>query len=134
MIELGKDSVDLGIVTANEEAMVQFYRDQLGLVEEPSTPFPGGGTMRRLRCGTSLIKVVVPAEAPSATPAPGPIPRASGYRYWTMTVTNLEDIMSKLEASGVTIRVPITEVRPGVTIGMVEDPDGNWVEFLETAS
>ena len=27
--------------------------------------------------------------------------------------------------------IPIREVRPGVTIGMVEDPDGNWVEFVE---
>jgi hypothetical protein len=22
-------------------------------------------------------------------------------------------------------------VRPGVVIGMVEDPDGNWVEFIQ---
>jgi hypothetical protein len=22
-------------------------------------------------------------------------------------------------------------VRPGITIAMVEDPDGNWVEFLQ---
>jgi hypothetical protein len=26
---------------------------------------------------------------------------------------------------------PRTEVRPGVVIGMVEDPDGNWVEFIQ---
>ena len=24
-----------------------------------------------------------------------------------------------------------TQVRPGVVIGMVEDPDGNWVEFIQ---
>lgn len=29
------------------------------------------------------------------------------------------------------IAVPISEVRSGVTIGMVEDPDGNRVEFVE---
>ena len=23
------------------------------------------------------------------------------------------------------------EARPGVVVGMVEDPDGNWVEFIE---
>jgi hypothetical protein len=26
--------------------------------------------------------------------------------------------------------MPVTELRPGVTIAMVEDPDGNWVELL----
>ena len=31
------------------------------------------------------------------------------------------------------IAVGITEVRPGVTIGMVEDPDGNWVEFVQNS-
>jgi len=28
---------------------------------------------------------------------------------------------------------PVT-ICPGVTIAMVEDPDGNWVEFLETSA
>ena len=54
-VELAKAAIDLGIVTANGEAMVQFYRDLLGFKEEPSTPFPMGGTMFRLWCGDSLI-------------------------------------------------------------------------------
>jgi hypothetical protein len=28
---------------------------------------------------------------------------------------------------------PVREIRPGVTIAIVEDPDGNWVEFLTNA-
>jgi hypothetical protein len=31
------------------------------------------------------------------------------------------------------VRVPITEIRPGIEIAIVEDPDGNWVEFLAGA-
>ena len=31
---------------------------------------------------------------------------------------------------GSKIAVPVTEFRPGVTIAMIEDPDGNWVELL----
>ncbi|MFK7914777.1 MAG: VOC family protein [Pseudomonadales bacterium] len=133
-VALQKDSVDLGIVAVNGEAMVAFYRDLLGFVEEPQTPFPMGGVMHRLRCGTSLIKLVVPDQAPAARPEPGPITQASGVRYWTMIVTNLEEIMAECEAAGHPITVPVTEVRPGVTIGMVADPDGNWVEFVEMAS
>jgi catechol 2,3-dioxygenase-like lactoylglutathione lyase family enzyme len=36
------------------------------------------------------------------------------------------------EAAGRKVVVPITELRPGITIAIVEDPDGNWVEFLQT--
>jgi len=130
-VQLAKDSIDLGIVARNGPAMVAFYRDVLGLVEEPQTPFPGGGVMYRLRCGTSLIKVVVPEPVPEQKPPPGPIPAASGYRYWTMIVNNLQDIVQTCEAAGRKLVVPIREVRPGVTIAIVEDPDGNLVEFVD---
>jgi glyoxylase I family protein len=36
-----------------------------------------------------------------------------------------------VQAAGHKIVRPRTEVRPGVAIGMVEDPDGNWVEFIQ---
>lgn len=129
-IQLTKDSIDLGIVVRDGDAALKFYRDTLGLVQEPDTPFPGGGTMHRLRCGTTLIKVVVPAKAPEATPAPGGIPAATGYRYWTMMVSNLTEMLAEVGAAGYKVVVPETEVRPGVTIGIVEDPEGNWVEFV----
>ena len=132
-VELSKSAIDLGIVTNNGEQMVAFYRDLLGFVEEPSTPFPMGGTMYRLWCGESLIKLVVPNESVAQSPAPGPIVQATGYRYWTMRVSNLAQIMAKCAEAGVNVVVPLTEVRPGITIGMVEDPDGNWVEFVTYA-
>jgi catechol 2,3-dioxygenase-like lactoylglutathione lyase family enzyme len=36
------------------------------------------------------------------------------------------------EAAGYKIAVPTTELRPGITIAIIEDPDGNWVELLTT--
>ncbi|MEM7001448.1 MAG: VOC family protein [Pseudomonadota bacterium] len=130
MIQLTSNAIDLGIVTSNPDAMVAFYRDVLGFREEPSTPFPMGGTMYRLWCGESLIKIVAPDPAPQNASPPGPIAQATGYRYWTMRVDNPEEIVAKLEQAGVNIVVPLREARPGVTICMVEDPDGNWVEFV----
>ena len=132
-VKLSKGAIDLGVVTTNPDEMLAFYRDLLGFKEEPSTPFPGGGTMYRLWCGDSLIKLVVPAEAPPAKAVAGPIAAASGYRYWTMRVSNLEEIMAICADAGAKVVVPVTEVRPGATIGMVEDPDGNWVEFVTYA-
>lgn len=132
-VELSKPAIDLGIVTNNGEAMVGFYRDLLGFREEPSTPFHDGGTMHRLWCGDSLIKIVVPSEAVPTASVSGAITASTGLRYWTMRVTNLAAIMAHCETAGVDIVVPTTEVRPGVTIGMVTDPDGNWVEFVTYA-
>ena len=132
-VSLSKGAIDLGIVTRNGDAMVGFYRDLLGFREEPSTPFPMGGVMYRLWCGDSLIKIVVPDPAPETDPPAGPIASATGYRYWTMRVDNLAEVMAECEAAGVKIVVPLREARPGVTIGMVEDPDGNWVEFVTYA-
>ena len=45
---------------------------------------------------------------------------------------SLAEMMDACQAAGVTITVPESEIRPGVSIGMVEDPDGNWVEFVQT--
>lgn len=131
-IELSKRAIDLGIVTANGEAMVAFYRDTLGFEQEPDTPFPGGGTMHRLWCGDSLVKIVVPDRPPEATPARGGIAGATGYRYWTISVANVSALVEACRAGGHRVRVEPTEIRPGVTIAIVEDPDGNWVEFLES--
>ena len=39
--------------------------------------------------------------------------------------------MAQLEAKGIKATVPVTDFRPGVTIAMVADPDGNTVEFLQ---
>jgi predicted enzyme related to lactoylglutathione lyase len=48
-----------------------------------------------------------------------------------MTIHNLDEVLSAVQAAGQKIVRQRTEVRPGVVIGMVEDPDGNWVEFIQ---
>ena len=63
-IDLGKDSIDIGIVVRDGEAALKFYRDTLGLEHVADTPMPGGGTMHRLMCGTTLVKVIERDEAP----------------------------------------------------------------------
>lgn len=128
-VSLTKDSIDLGIVTNDAAASIAFYRDLLGFEDLGEFPMPGG-TMQRLVCGTSTIKIVSMKRPPAASAPPGGIGGATGCRYWTISVSNLAEIVAACEAAGTTIPVPITELRPGVTIAIVEDPDGNWVEFL----
>ena len=129
---LTKDSIDLGIVTTDADAALAFYRDTLGFKSEGEMAMPGGGKMYRLLCGTSMIKIVVNGRAPADKPAPGGLAGATGYRYWTISVSNLDEITKTCSDKGYRVAVPPTEIRPGVKISMVEDPDGNWVEFLQT--
>ena len=124
-----KDSIDLGIVVTDIDASMAFYRDLIGLADDGTMPVPGG-TMYRLKCGTSVVKLISPKRPPANAAAPGGIGGATGYRYFTMFVSNLAEIVAECAAAGHTIAVPVTELRPGVTIAIVEDPDGNWVEFV----
>lgn len=130
-IALAKSSIDLGIVTTNGAPMLAFYRDVIGLAVQGEMPMPGGnGTMHRLLCGESLIKLVV-LPSTQAVAAPGGIGGANGYRYWTITVGNLAEMVQACAAAGAKVVMAEREIRKGVRIAMVEDPDGNWVEFLQ---
>lgn len=132
-IELKKSSIDLGLVTTNGEAMLAFYRDVLGLKLLREMPMPGGrGQMFQLACGDSMVKVVVLPSVPAAAP-PGGIEGANGFRYFTLTIGNITQVMKDCAEAGHKVAVPERELRPGVRLGIVEDPDGNWVEFLAIA-
>jgi predicted enzyme related to lactoylglutathione lyase len=134
-VKVAKEAIDLGIVTTNGEAMLTFYRDVLGFKHEGDIALEivGIKVMHRLWFGNSLIKIVVPVKDTAVPPAPGGIEGGTGYRYWTMTIDNLDEVLRAVEAAGQKVVWPRREVRQGVFVGMVEDPDGNWVEFIQTS-
>ena len=108
--------------------MLGFYRDVLGLehVADTQLPKPFAGTMHRLMCGTSLIKLVVPEKSPGNPPAPGGLGEGTGYRYWTITVGNLDEVVAGAEGGGHKVAMPHQRATR-VDIAMLVDPDGNWV-------
>ena len=133
-VKLSKDSIDLGIVVSDGAKALAFYRDVLGFRHVGDMPMPGGGgTMHRLMCGKSMIKVVVPGKELDTKAPGGGIQGAYGYRYWTISVTNLDELAKAVGDAGYHILTPPRELRPGIRIAMIEDPDGNWVELLETS-
>lgn len=130
MLKPGKESLDLGLIVSDIEASLSFYRDTLGLDFVGSVPV-WFGTLHRLRYGISDFKLIEHANPP----APGPIglEAAVGLRYVTFVVTNIEEVCAKMKEMGVTFEKELTEIRPGVRIAMVHDPDKNVVEFVEVA-
>lgn len=132
--ELRKDSIDLGIVIKDSDASLAFYCGVLGFEHLGDTPMPAGmnGTMHRLMCGSSMIKLVKLDDTPATSAPPGGITGATGIRYFTMQVTNLAQVTEDCKSAGSTAVIDQAEIRPGVSISIVTDPDGNWVEFLQS--
>ncbi len=131
-IEIGKESIDIGIVVRDIDAALKFYRDTLGLEYAAEMP-AGGGKMHRLMCGTTVVKLVIHDNLPERRDNTGGPLGASGIRYWTITVKDLQAMTEKCRDAGYKVAVEPRDVRPGVRISMIEDTDGNWVEFLENS-
>jgi lactoylglutathione lyase len=128
MMEIGKDSLDLGIVVGDIKASLSFYVDMLGLkfIEQVPVWF---GTMHRLRFGSSDFKLIDPKVKP---------PRGAigldaqiGFRYVTFVIKNLSQVCEDLRSRGIPFEIPEKQLRPGTRLAMVRDPDGNIVEFVE---
>jgi catechol 2,3-dioxygenase-like lactoylglutathione lyase family enzyme len=127
MLMPAKDSLD-GMVVSDIKASLNFYQDILGLEFVGITPV-WFGTMHRLRFGTSDFKLIDPK-----TPPPRGLiglENQLGYRYVTFGIKNISQVCSLLKNKGIEFTLPETEIRPGVRIAMVKDPDGNIVEFVE---
>jgi catechol 2,3-dioxygenase-like lactoylglutathione lyase family enzyme len=130
--KITKPALDLGIITRDAAPMLAFYQKMLGLTLESVIPMPSGGTMHRLKVGESILKIVQLDKPPAADAVPGGIPAATGIRYFTLHVSNLQDVVDGCDQGGYKIVVPIKTIRPGVSIAIVKDPDGNWLELLQT--
>jgi catechol 2,3-dioxygenase-like lactoylglutathione lyase family enzyme len=130
VLKPAKDSLDLGIVVRDIKASLDFYQNTLGLEFVGTTPL-WFGTMHRLRFGTSDFKLIEPKVVPPLG-ALG-LEKQVGFRYVTFVIENLSEVCSELKERGVEFTVAEREIRPGVRIAMVKDPDGNIVEFVKRA-
>lgn len=128
MLQAAKDSIDVGIFVKDIRTMLNFYQDTLGLpkTEEVPTSF---GTIHRFRHGTSDIKLMDPNTNPAA--APNGFGKRLGIGYITFVVTGLTELCADLSNKAVKFTIPETEIRPGTRIAMIQDPEGNVLEFVE---
>jgi catechol 2,3-dioxygenase-like lactoylglutathione lyase family enzyme len=128
MMKPAKNSLDVGVIVRDIKASLNFYQNILGLEFVGTFPL-WFGTMHRLRFGTSDFKLI----DPSALPPSGAIglEKQLGFRYVTFVIENLSELCTELKNAGLEFTVPEKEIRPGVRIAMVKDPDGNIVEFVE---
>lgn len=132
-LELLTPSIELGLVTTNLDAMVEFYEGFLGLELHGVVDFEGG-SQRRYALGAAVLKLVTYDQAPASPPVPGGGHAQAGLRYFTVGVTNLRDVATQVEAAGYQVVEPPTEFAPVPGMGwmFLADPDGNSVELFGT--
>jgi lactoylglutathione lyase len=132
-LTLVKPTIDLGIVTADRAASKAFYGGTLGLPELEELRMDGF-SISRFQVGDCVLKILEFDQPPRAKAAPGGLGAATGVRYWTVSVSNLGEVLEACRAAGRPVADGPTEIRPGVIIAMVEDPDGNLVEFVNRSA
>ena len=130
-VKLKSASLDLGIVTDNGDAMIHFYHSILGFPEIQEISMPDRGILKKYAVGESVIKLIILNESPDISANRVGVFGAVGYRHCAVHVTNLEEIIDACKLAGAKISADIHMLRPGCRLAIVEDPDGNSVEFFE---
>lgn len=139
--------LELGVVVSDLEAAEAFYGSLLGLIPErritigsavgARTGVSGAGfTVSRYSapCGT-VVKLLQSQEEvpPEPTDGAGEICSRATATFLTLVVDNLGALVTRLQEAGVWVRTSpaIVEVRPGMHLAFVEDPDGFPVELVQ---
>ncbi|MCH2170550.1 VOC family protein [Myxococcota bacterium] len=130
-VEVAKPGIDIGIVSAEGEPLVAFYRDALGFSPLDPLVMPGIGTIYRLQCGESLLRILQPETPPSGNAADGGLDGRPGYRYMGLEVTDVRASADIVEAAGGSVVLGPLEPRPGRLVCQVRDPDGNLIELAQ---
>ena len=135
-----------GFIVKDMDRMLGFYRDMLGLevvVDVESTPEQGDHTglpnarRRIVRVGSPgsrhLLELTYFREPPSAEGHVGQ--HHLGSAHVAMDVADLTELHERLSGEGVPfVTGPVFRTNPdGSRVGIcfAQDPEGNWLEFVE---
>jgi predicted enzyme related to lactoylglutathione lyase len=111
-------------------ALVDFYADVFQLSELPpfETPF---AVIHRLDAAGATIKVMVPSDPPAPGQRVEPFYLATGIRYLTLRVQDLSGVLDRAGSHNARVVQERRELREGVFLVVMEDPDGNQIEVIE---
>lgn len=128
-IEVG--TAEVGIVVRDMDACAGFYGDTLGLRYLGEFDMPGGGLMRRFKQGDAVVKLVVWRNPPSGSSPPGGPLKATGIRWFSLSVDDLPAMARRCAEAGTRVVLPPYDGHPGTgkRFMIIEDPEGNWVEL-----
>ena len=126
--KMAKPALDVGLVTADADPLLSFYRGVFDFTPQDPVQIPNVGTIHRLACGESILRVMVPENPPEADDAETWSAR-SGIRYLTLEVEDIAAAVAAVRENGGRVELEPFELRPGRFVSQVFDPDGNMVEI-----
>jgi lactoylglutathione lyase len=139
--------LEVGVVCVDIDRMINFYTGVLGLkfaseaeaTAEMSKKFgatPDGFKIVRLQTPAGeRIKLVQPAKVQTRHTATSEYAfERQGTAYVTFVIADIHDVAKRLKDKGVKLmsQDPV-EIRKGVIALLAQDPEGNFVEFVEYA-
>ena len=136
---------EMGICVDDLENMIAFYGDVLGfkLISKIDVPadksneagFTSGGyTIVRMQTNYGeRIKLVRPMTSPNPRTSGKEVLSKKGNVFLTFIVEDLKLTVSRIKDTDAPIRTQgnIMEVRDGVFLSIIDDPEGNHLEFVE---
>lgn len=135
---------EIGLAVQDMETSLRFYRDTFGLREISAISNPEDTAIKsgigassyqvvRLELATGeRIKLFQPDRSIAARSLPSKPLDEAGFAFLTLIIEDLHAAASHLASAGYPMRREgIVELRPGVLVCLVNDPDGNVVELVE---
>lgn len=120
-----RDLLHASIVVADTRRSLDFYEGVLGMQAHPSRPdlgYPGAW----LRAGPRELHLL---ELPNPDPTEGRPAHGGRDRHVAFAIASLDGLVAALDRAG----VDYTLSRSGRRALFCRDPDGNALEFIETA-
>lgn len=112
----------VSLLVADTGRALEFYRDLLGLEQDPQRPelgYPGAW----LGIGDRQLHLI---ELPNPDVAAERPEHAGHDRHLALRVTDIDLLQQRLEGAG----IPFTRSRSGRAALFCRDPDGNGLEFI----
>lgn len=112
--------------SADPDAAAAFYEDVLGAVRRARTQ---NGEQLRVTVDLAGIPLFIDRAEPGAGPASeAPV---HGTDHLALTVEDLDTALGELREKGVEVFSGPTEIRPGLRVAFLRDPDRVRIELLE---
>jgi predicted enzyme related to lactoylglutathione lyase len=128
--QMAKPALDVGLITANAEPLIEFYVGVAGLERLDPLEIPNIGCIHKLACGESILRIMVPTKEPARDDSAS-FSAMAGIRYLTLEVQDIQAAVEAVRALGGSVALDAFELRPGRFVAQVADPDGNMIELGE---
>lgn len=122
--------LEVGIVVRELAVTVPFYDGGLGLTQIADHVTPYGRLLKFSTGGDAVIKLMeLDVEIAVANPPGGLLGPATGMRWMSLVVPDIEAVNERCQAAGGRVVQPLHELFAGKLLMILEDPERNcWIE------